>query len=57
MIPPQAGAKADAGSRETDRAGTCAGDVGSWICLKGALLEQDRLQDKELCKSSVAREE
>ena len=27
MIPPQAATKADAGVRETDRAGTCAKDV------------------------------
>ena len=29
MIPPQEAAKADAGGRETDRAGTCAKDVDS----------------------------
>ena len=51
MIPPPADAKAGAGSRETDRADTCAKDVGSLRCLKGSLFGQDMLEDKELCKS------
>ena len=51
MIPSPAAAKAGAGSRETDRADTCAKDVGSLRCFKGSLFGQDRFQDKELCKN------
>ena len=55
MIPPQAAAKADIGSRKTDRAGTCARRLK---IVETAACGQDRLQDKGLCKSPiVVREE
>ena len=56
MIPSRAAAKADAGSRESDRAGTCAKDIDIYRWFKRCC-GQDRLQGKELCKSSVVREE
>ena len=40
MIPPQAAAKAGAGSRENDQADTCAEDVDRFRCLKGPLLSK-----------------
>ena len=51
MIPAPASAKAGAGSRETDRASTCAKDLGSLGCLKGSLFGHDRLHDRVLWKN------
>ena len=53
VIPPEAAAKTNAGSRKTDQVGTC----GVQGCRQLEMVEraacgQDKLQDKGLCKSS-----
>ena len=57
MTTPQEAAKADTGSRETHRAATCDKDGRQRKVAERAVCGQGRLQNKELCKNPMVREQ